>query len=304
MARSILDVVADDTTVVLVVGSGHVAYGLGISRRLDDERSAAGLPPLDIATFCPVTAPAPSPDDEPSGHPMGGGHHSDGAEDPPATFVRSLADYVGVFADRGGIDAFPRLGLRLAEDDAGRPKVSMVWPDTTAEAVGFSSGDVVIDVNGQRPTSLSELRFLLAELRWGRRAGLLIERDGEQLEIAALLVPDVRTSEVAAAPGYEIEEMTAATPASAVAATELVTPEDAARWRLVRRDGAPVRAEVHRGDVLDEVHELDAGGRVIRSLYRVARPDGAVEVRYRRGDGGKVVEIGSFDRTGEEIRGD
>ena len=33
MARSILGEVAEDTTVVLVVGSGHVAYDLGISRR-------------------------------------------------------------------------------------------------------------------------------------------------------------------------------------------------------------------------------------------------------------------------------
>ncbi len=69
MARSILAEVAEDATVVLVVGSGHIAYDLGIPRRLDEERGAAGLPGLKIATFCPATAPAPDPDGEPSGHP-------------------------------------------------------------------------------------------------------------------------------------------------------------------------------------------------------------------------------------------
>ncbi len=74
MARSILAEVKEGATVVLVVGSGHVAYDLGIPRRLDDEREASGLPQLKVVTFCPATAPAPDPDGEPSGHPMGGGH--------------------------------------------------------------------------------------------------------------------------------------------------------------------------------------------------------------------------------------
>jgi uncharacterized iron-regulated protein len=302
MARSILAAVAEDTTVILVVGSGHVAYGLGIPRRLADERSAAGLPPLRIVTFCPVTAPAPDPDDGPSGHPMGGGHHGE-VDDPPAIFARSLADHVGVFADRGGIDAYPTLGLRLADDDEQHPKVSMPWPGSRAETVGFAAGDRVLDVNGRVPTDLSDLRFLLAELEWGDRAGLLVERDGAELEIAALLFPEIDTSETAAAPGYELAELTAFSPEAPVAAPDLVVPDDRARWRLVRRDDAPVRVEVHRGDILDEVHELGDDGRVVRSLYRVARDDGTVEIRYRRGGDGQVVDRQAFDRTGAVIDG-
>ena len=301
MARSVLDEVADGTTVVLVVGSGHVAYRLGISRRLDDERAASGLPPLEIATFCPVTAPAPDPDGEPSGHPMGGGQHADGDDDPPAIFARSLADYVGVFPDRGGIDAFPTLGLRLSADDDGRPKVSMVWPDTLAEAVGFASGDLILDVNGRSPEDLSDLRFLLADLEWGERAGVLVERDGSELEIAALLYPNVTVAPAELAPGSTVEELAAFDPHLPLTPGEIVVPEDQARWRLVTRDGGAARVEMRSGDVLAEVHELDDDGRVSRSLYRTTRDGGAVEIRYQRGEAGAVVATEAFDRTGARI---
>ncbi len=206
MARSILGEVAPDTTVVLVVGSGHIAYDLGIPRRLDEEREAAGLPRLRIATFCPATAPAPDPEGEPSGHPMGGGGHGSGeSSGAPAQFAMSLADFVGAFPDRGGIEAFPTVGLKLKEDDGGQPVVSMVWPDTLAEEVGFESGDRVLDVNGVAPESLGELRFLIADIEWGERLGLLLHRGEETTEVAALLYPNVDLSDESVAPGFELE---------------------------------------------------------------------------------------------------
>lgn len=301
MARSILDVVADGTTVVLVVGSGHVAYHLGISRRIDDERAAAGRPPLEIASFCPVTAPAPDPDGQPSGHPMGGGHQAGGDDESPAIFARSLADYVGVFPDRGGIEAFPTLGLRLTENDDGHQEVSMVWPDTLAESVGFASGDRILDLNGHSPDSLSDLRFLLADLEWGDRAGVRVDRDGNELEIAALLYPNVTVAEAELAPGYDVDGLTAFDPHLPLAPIELIVPEDQARWRLVTHDGSATRVEVRSGDLLAEVHELDNAGRVVRSLYRTARDNGAVEIRYRRGEDGAVVNTEAIDRTGARI---
>lgn len=301
MARSILAEAAGGTTVVLVVGSGHVAYGLGIPRRLDDERAAAGLPPLRVATFCPVTAPAPDPDGGPSGHPMGGDREAATDAGPPAQFTRSLADYVGAFPDRGGIEAFPTLGLRLEEGEDGPPKVSMVWPDTLAESVGFAAGDVILDVNGVVPDDLGDLRFLLAGLEWGDRVGIRVHRGDEETEVAALLFPPVDTTEASTAPGYAVEALDAFDPASPSAAPQLVFAADRARWALVNDDGVPTRAEVRVSDVLEEVHELDARGRVSRSLYRVARADGTVEVRYRRDDSGSVVAAAAFDRAGSEI---
>lgn len=302
MARSILAEAAPDTTVVLVVGSGHIAYGLGIPRRLDDERDAAGLPRLRIATFCPATAPAPDPEGEPSGHPMGGGGHGAGENaGAPAQFALSLADYVGAFPDRGGIEAFPTVGLKLKEDDDGRPVVSMVWPDTLAEDVGFESGDRIVDVNGVVPEGLDELRFLIAEIAWGERLGLRVQRGEEIIEVAALLFPNVDTSDQSVAPGFELESMVPLNPMSSVSAVEQVFPDGLAQWSLVSEEGVPARAELRRDGVLDEVHELDEDGRVRRSLYRAALADGTIERRYERSEDGAVTETISLDRTGSEI---
>ena len=302
MARSILAEVAPDTTVVLVVGSGHIAYDLGIPRRLDEERDAAGLPRLRIATFCPATAPAPDPEGEPSGHPMGGGGHGAGESvGAPAQFVLSLADYVGAFADHGGIEAFPSVGLKLKEDDDGQSVVSMVWPDTLAEEVGFESGDRILDVNGVVPENLGELRFLIAEIEWGERLGLLIQRGEETMEVAALLVPNVDLSDESVAPGFELEAMVPLDPASSISASQQVFPDGLAHWSLVTENGDPVRVELRRDGVLDEVHELDRDGRVRRSLYRNALDDGTVERRYERNEDGAVTETISLDRTGSEI---
>jgi uncharacterized iron-regulated protein len=301
MARSVLGEVAPNKTVVLVVGSGHIAYDLGIPRRLDEERDAAGLPRLRIATFCPATAPAPDPEGEPSGHPMGGGQATGEDAGAPALFALSLADYVGVFDDRGGIEAFPTVGLKLKQDGDDHPVVSMVWPDTLAEDVGFESGDRVLDVNGTVPESLGELRFLIAGIEWGQRFGVRVQRGEEMIEVAALLYPNVDLSDTSVAPGFELQAMVPLNPASEISATQQVFPDGLAEWSLVRDDGVPARVELRRDGVLDEVHELDQNGRVGRSLYRAAREDGTVERRYMRDEVGAVTETISLDRVGSTI---
>jgi len=301
MARSVLAEIADDTTVVLVVGSGHVAYDLGISGRLDQERAAAGLPPLDIVTLCPTTAPPPSPEGEPTGHPMGGGHPGLNGVSPPARFSRSLADLVAVFPDDGGIEAFPTLGLRLAGDDGEPPSVGMIWPETLAEDVGFASGDVILDVNGVEPMDLSDLRFLLASLEWGERLGVSVRRGDEVIEIAALLFPEIDTSEEGTAPGYGIDDLRQFDPTESTPVADSIVPDDAPEWTLVSRDGVRVRVEVRRDGVLDEVHELDERGRVDRSLYRQPLDGGVVELRYERDEAGDVVSTTRLNRVGKVV---
>jgi hypothetical protein len=302
MARSLLGELSAETTVVLIVGSGHIAYDQGIPRRLDDERAAAGLPLLDVATLCPATAPAPPEGDRPTGHPMGGGGHSmAGATAAPAQFTRSLADYVAVFADRGGIESFPSLGVRLKETDDGRPRVSIAFPDTLASDIGFATNDVIVDVNGEVTETLGELRFLLAELEWGQRLGVIVDRDGEPVEVSALLFPAVRSVDTATAPGYAVEEMEPVDPEASAAVSSSVLPADRAKWTLVSEDGRAARVEVRVEDLLEEVHELDDDGLVNRTLYRVARPDGTVEVRYQRDADGSVVAETKLDRTGGAV---
>jgi len=299
MARSILADLPPDGAMMVIVGAGHVAYDLGISRRIADERRAANLDPVEVVTFAPVTAPPPDPEGDPMGHPMsasGGG----APEDKPAQFVRSLADVVGVFENTGGIEAYPTVGLRLGTAEDGVPAIQMIWPETRAAAVDFAYGDRVLDVNGVTPDDLSHLRRLVADLQWGDRAGFLLGRDDEVLEVAVLLVPDTVDVEREVAPGYAVETAATFDPdgASPVAAAAAVDEPTAV---LVSRDGLPVRVEVRRGEVVDEVHELDDAGRVRRSLYRVAQPDGTVEIRRERGADGVVTGVTRLDRTGAVI---
>jgi hypothetical protein len=207
MARSILANLRPDETMVVIVGTGHVAYDLGISRRIADELAAAGRPAMAVATFCPVTAPPPpDPEEDPAGHPMGGGGKgmdTGAAMASPASFTRGLADFVGVFADAGGIEAFPQLGFQMTDKEEA-PTVSMVFPDSIAAAAGLASGDRIVDLNGVRPASRSELRTLLAATEWRQRVGFLVERDGAQQEVAMLLYPKVDIGEPATAPGWSI----------------------------------------------------------------------------------------------------
>jgi hypothetical protein len=256
-----------------------------------------------VATFCPVTAPPPpDPEEDPAGHPMGGGGKGMGAgaaTASPASFTRSLADFVGVFPDAGGVEAYPQLGFQLAEKEEA-PTVSMVWPDTVAAEAGLAAGDRIVDVNGVRPAGRSELRALLAATEWRQRAGFLVERGGEQQEVAMLLYPKVDIGEPATAPGWSIATAADVDPAAGSPVAE-AAGGPRPRSVLVRRDGVPQWAEVRTGDALDVVHELDADGRVVRSLYRVPQPDGAVEVRYRRTAGGMLESAVRVDRTGREL---
>ena len=287
MARSILADLPDDATMVVVVGSGHVAYGLGIARRIADERREASLPPLAVTTYVPVEAPAPDPEGEPSGHPMGG--HGGEPAVPPGQFVRSLADVVAVFPATGGIEAFPSLGVQLAAADDGRPKVARVWPDTVAEAVGLTAGDVVLSLDGRAPQDLPHLRLELAKLEWGTRIELVVDRDGKQLAVPMLLFPEVVSDDRSVAPGYTAEPCLPVDPESAAAVTVIDTDAELHAVKVVRKDG-PTRVEESVGRVLESVHDLDDNGRVVRSLYRQARPDGSIEISYRRGADGAVVE--------------
>jgi hypothetical protein len=176
----------------------------------------------------------------------------------------------------------------------------MVWPDSTAAAAGLASGDRIVDVNGLQPASRSELRTLLAATEWRQRVGFLVERDGQQQEVAMLLYPKVDLSEPATAPGWSIAPAPAIDPGAA-GAVAAAAGEPPPRSILVSRGGVPQWLELRAGKVLDEVHEMDADGSVVRSLYRMPRADGAVELRYIRDGAGSLVSTLRLDRTGREL---
>jgi len=299
MARSILDALPEDGTLVAIAGTGHVAYGLGIARRIREEAARRGMPAPSIVTLC--TVKAPEAEDEPHGHPMGPGHGEGGGGFSPAVFSRALADWVAVFEDDGGVEAYPALGLGLETKD-GRILVKRVWPDTPAADAGLEKGDEVFDLAGWKAPGLSHLRLRLAALRWGDRFDLAVFRDGERVFCRTILEPTLVETERTVAPRWKVEHLPAFGPHQPL--PEPVRPGGAGRpethYDLVERDGHPVRVEVRVDDVLVAVHEV-ADGAVVRSVYRDPLPDGAVEVRYERDARGRVVGERRFDRAGVPV---
>ncbi len=299
MARSILADLGPDQTMVVVVGNGHVAYGLGIARRIHEELAARQRPDIQVVTLSPVIAPPPESEDDSEGHPVGHGSMMTGP--PPAQFVRSLADYVAAFPNRGGIEAFPRLGLSVEKDAEAAPVVTMVWPDTPASGAGFEHGDEILDMNGVPPANAAGLRLMLADIQWGQRLGFEVQRGDHELEVAVLLFPDVAMTQTALAPGWTSEPVTAFDPAAPAPVTDAVDEGPQRRSRLLLEDGKARRVEVRRGEVLEEVYELDEEGRVRRALYLHPLPDGAVDITYERDEGGAVTSVVRRDRTGATL---
>lgn len=297
MARSILTALPADTTMVVIVGSGHVAYALGIPRRLAEERAAKGLPALDVVTLVPVEAPLPAEEGDIRGHPTGNGAAGQAPDVSPAMFVRSLADFVVGFAATGGLERYPRLGADLDAGKDGAVAVKRVWPDTPAQHAGLKAGDVVLDLNGASFADLANLRLALAALEWGERVDVRVRRGADEANAVVLLAEDPVAEKQRFVPGWGSEALPGFDPlGSAVAA-----PVAGHLVRVIRRDGVPLRVDERDGTALVALHRLDDPGRAACSLFRDPRPDGAVELCYTRDATGAVTDTARFDRAGRRV---
>lgn len=299
MARSIQSVLPEQGIVVVVVGSGHVAYDLGIARRLGELSDGKSI---KVKTYCPVSAPMPDPEGM-HGHPMGGGHGSSEGGSRPALFARSLADFVGVFEDPGEMEAYPRLGMTTRQGPEGEFRVGMVWPESLAKAAGLKPGDRIVDVNGRVPGDLAQLKRMLAELEWGQRLDVAVDRDGSALNVVLLLYPSVETIDRSVPEGWEIVVLGDANelPIDEPLSEPSVGSSQRSSSVLVLRNGEFQRIEVRRGKTLAEVHQLDPRRLVVRSLYKDPLPDRTVEIVYERDQTGTVRSQRRLDRCGDPV---
>ena len=147
----------DDPQAILVVlvGTGHVAYGLGIERQIRQwyDKPVASLAPVPVGSAC----------------------------DPVREVQASYADFVwGV--PPADAPFYPWLGLSTAKSDAGR-KVIHVESGSPAEHAGFAAGDVLQAVDGTAIPDDRTLKRLLAERHWGDRSLFVVSRGGERVEI-------------------------------------------------------------------------------------------------------------------------
>ncbi len=171
------DGASEGAIMVVLAGSGHVAYGLGI------ERQAAKWFDGEVALLIPV----PVTDD--SGAPV-------------ADVQASYADYLwGLPEERAPI--YPSLGISSRKDEDQRRKIIYVAEDSAAERAGFEVDDVLIEVDGQEIRRKGDLNRLMAQKRWGDSLSATVRRGEETVELVVLLR---RTLEDEEEEGEEEEE--------------------------------------------------------------------------------------------------
>ncbi len=143
-----------ETVMVVLAGSGHVAYGVGIARQ------ARSYFQGDIATVIPVNV-----------------RQLDGTE--VKAVQASYADFLwGVPAEAAPL--YPSLGLSTTPVEGEKAlKVIFVSEKTPAEKSGFKAGDVLLTMDGAPLPDKEALNRLVAGRSWGDESVFTVRRGTE-----------------------------------------------------------------------------------------------------------------------------
>lgn len=149
-----------DAIMVVLLGSGHVAFGLGATRQI------AGAAPAATLITVPVT------DDEGL----------------PSRVRASYAEYLWTIPAEPALPLYPTLGVSLSDPPGGgAPTVAMVMPESPAARAGLAPGDVVLALDGAPVTDRETFSRLMAEKRWGDTVRVSIRRAGASRVLEAPL---------------------------------------------------------------------------------------------------------------------
>lgn len=141
---------------VILAGSGHLLYNLGINRRAYERNH------LLFKTVICVVVPE--------------GRKS-------VKVARSLADYIWGIAEEE-MPAFPSVGLRFKKFDGLDNLVIESNPIIgVSKDANFKKGDVVLSVDGKSFSDINELRIYLAKFKWDDEVKFRLLRDARELEV-------------------------------------------------------------------------------------------------------------------------
>ncbi len=147
--------------VVVLIGSGHVAYGLGIERQSQQWHEGPFRSLIPIAVE----------DDE------------EAIEKVQASFANYLW---GVMPEPW--PKYPEMGFSSRRDeDLDRRKVIYVSDGSPAAQGGLEVEDVLLRWNGEEIRSSAQIRRWVAESHWGDRIILTVDRGGEEKSLTVFL---------------------------------------------------------------------------------------------------------------------
>jgi len=154
-------------TVLVIVGSGHVAFDFGIPKRLYRRT------PLLYKTIILKEWKKNVEDD----------FNSNEVSSP-------LAHFLWITKPAPPEKKRPRIGILLRETED--PKgiwIERVIPGSPAEKAGLLSGDQFLAIDGKEVTKVKEIQDALAEKGWGKDVNVTILREGLKKEITVILPP-------------------------------------------------------------------------------------------------------------------
>ncbi len=151
-----------DAIMVVLIGAGHVTFGLGSERQIDPHYDGR------IASLVPV----PVVDDD--GKPVQQVRAS------YASFVWGLPEELDT--------VYPSLGVSLMGAMGKDPgQIIQVSEKSVAERAGLKVGDVLLGVDGQSVGAENGLRRIMADYRWGDALTARIRRDGREQDVQVLI---------------------------------------------------------------------------------------------------------------------
>jgi aminopeptidase N len=184
--------------VAILVGSGHVAYNLGIGKIIK-ERSKFPFASV-IAVDVPDTMQESvmmkvkkdlkeeKKEDKPDSTtememPSMSVIHGGAIETSPYQIViRSLADFlVGIREEEQ--EKYPTFGFSIEEKEGNGFKVKMVFPESLAEEKGLKRGDVILAIDGKTFSDMAQLKKHLNNKNWGDDIDFKILRDDKEMDL-------------------------------------------------------------------------------------------------------------------------
>ena len=201
-----------DAVIVVLAGSGHVVYNLGIGRTIKDrsDLSFVSLVTVDVDDEAEESGMMKIRKDikkekkegEGMGMPkMPKSEKKEGAKERPShmahmpmdtspnkVVIRSLADFIWGKKEMEH-DKYPAFGFSVNANDGKGYPIKRVMPETIAQENGLKRGDVILSIDGKEFKNSTQLKMHLQYKNWDEEMVFVVVREDEELEIKFIIKP-------------------------------------------------------------------------------------------------------------------
>jgi membrane-associated protease RseP (regulator of RpoE activity) len=195
-----------ESIVLILVGSGHVAYNLAIGNIINkrSEFPFASVIAVDIADTVKESVmmqvkksldkdkkeasdkkAAPTEKKMP---PMSMMHGGGMAEVPYKIVARSLADFLWGVPEQKQ-EKYPSFGFSVDEKGEKGFSIKRVIPKTLAQEKGFERSDIILAIDDKDFANMAQLKKYLSFKNWNETVAFKILRDNQVIEIKFEIVP-------------------------------------------------------------------------------------------------------------------